>query len=69
MRDAGVLAEAGDAAGPNDLVIALRAVDEAAAGDALAHALRALDSRAGGAGTGPASAFRPRSLAGAPLTQ
>ena len=43
MREAGLLAPPGEAAGPNDLVVAVRAAGEAEAGDALAHARRALE--------------------------
>ena len=42
MREAGLLAPPGEAAGPNDLVVAVRAAGDAAAGDALAHARCAL---------------------------
>jgi len=62
MHDAGLLTAVGRAAGPNDLVIAIRARDEAAARDALAAASEALAS---GLSAGAGEAFRPRSLEGA----
>ena len=43
MREAGLLAPTGEAAGPNDLVLAVRAADEAAAEAVFAHAGSALE--------------------------
>jgi FdrA protein len=62
MAEAGLLAEASEDAGPNDLVIAVRADGAAAAEAALAEAERLLDQAGGGAGAGE---YRPRSLAAA----
>ena len=61
MREAGLLASSGEAAGPNDLVVAVRAGDEAAAGAALSHAGRTLEREVAPAGDGP---WRPRTLDG-----
>jgi FdrA protein len=62
MREAGLLAGPGAAAGPGDLVIALRAAGVEAADAALAAARDGLDHRpAARAGSG----WRPRTLAGA----
>ncbi len=60
MRDARVLADAGEAAGPGDLVIGVRAKDAAAAEAALVDAARQLDAPRGVAGAG--AAWRPRTL-------
>ncbi|MCP5152165.1 MAG: acyl-CoA synthetase FdrA [Chromatiales bacterium] len=49
LAEAGLLADAGRAAGPNDLVLAVRATDDAAAGAALAAAVERLDGLASGA--------------------
>ncbi len=60
MADAGLLAEAGSAAGANDLIIALRAHDTAAGEAALAEADALLDRpNASGQDSGQ---YRPRSL-------
>jgi FdrA protein len=59
MREASVLAEAGEAAGPGDLVIAVRARDKTTADAAIAEAASQLDApRAAQGGT----TWRPRSL-------
>jgi FdrA protein len=60
LSEAGVLDATGEAAAPGDLVIAVRASDEAAAQAALAEATALLDAprRTGGA----ASVWRPRTL-------
>jgi len=60
LRDAGLLAEAGRDAQANDLVIAVRAADEAAAEAAAQTAEAALDQ--GTARTGGGTEWRPRSL-------
>ena len=62
MREAGLLAPAGEAAGPNDLVLAVRALDEAAAEAAFAHARSALEREIAPAEDGD---WRPRTLDGA----
>ena len=62
MREAGLLAPAGEAAGPNDLVLAVRAGDEAVAEAALSHAGRALEQEVSPAEPGQ---WRPRTLDGA----
>ena len=62
IREAGLLAPAGEAAGPNDLVVAVRAADEAMAGDALAHAWGALAREIAPEEAGER---RPRTLDGA----
>ena len=62
MREAGLLAPAGEAAGPNDLVLAVRAGDEAVAEAALSHAGRALEQEVSPAEDGQ---WRPRTLDGA----
>ncbi len=60
MREAGLLDDEGDAAGPNDLIVAVRARDAAALAAASAAASRELD---GLAEDGPATGgWRPRSL-------
>ena len=64
LEDAGVLAGEGRGAGPGDLVLAIRAVNQAAADTALASALAALSAPRGGSGGG-ASQWRPRSIRGA----
>jgi len=61
MQDAGVLNESGETAGPNDLVIALRADGEAKANLALAHANKSL---AGGALASKQSEVKARTLYG-----
>jgi FdrA protein len=65
MRDAGLLAAQGESAGPNDLVMAVRADDAAAAEAALAQAEAGLDERGAAASAAPGAAPRPRSLDGA----
>ena len=62
MRKAGLLAPPGDAAGPNDLVLAVRASDETRAEAALSHAGIALERE-----IAPVEdeAWRPRTLDGA----
>ena len=60
LRDARVLAAAASAAGPGDLVIAVRAADEASAQAALGEAARQLDAPRHSAGAG--AAWRPRTL-------
>jgi len=60
LADAGLLAEAGGAAGANDLIIALHAEDAAAGAAALAEAAVLLDRPS--ASGGDAGQYRPRSL-------
>ena len=60
MADAGLLAEAGHAAGGGDLILGIRAADQAAAQAALSEALAQLDKPA--ARGGGAQAWRPRTL-------
>ena len=62
MRKAGLLAAAGEAAGPNDLVLAVRAADDASAAAALSHAESALVREMAPAED---AAWRPRTLEGA----
>ena len=62
MREAGLLASPGAAAGPNDLVVAVRAAGEAIAGDALAHARDALARESAPEEVGE---WRPHTLDGA----
>ena len=62
MREAGLLAPEGETAGPNDLVLAVRAGDEAVAEAALSHAGRALEQEVSPAEDGQ---WRPRTLDGA----
>ena len=62
MREAGLLAPEGETAGPNDLVVAVRASDEAAAEAALARAGDALEQKRAPADGGQ---WRPRTLDGA----
>jgi FdrA protein len=62
LRGAGLLAREGEQAGPNDLVIAVRASTAQAAADAAASALRFLDERTSSEEKGVP---RARSLAGA----
>ena len=62
MREAGLLAPEGEAAGPNDLVVAVRASGEAAAEAALARAGDALERKHAPAEGGQ---WRPRTLDGA----
>jgi FdrA protein len=63
MAAAGLLGESAERAGSNDLIIAVRAMNEAAGEAALAEAEALLDRP--GATTGEAGAYRPRSLAAA----
>ncbi len=58
----GLLGEEAEAAGPGDLLIAVRAESDDAAGEALAKVDALLSLRAGGSGE---SGYRPRSLDGA----
>ena len=62
MREAGLLAAIGEAAGANDLVVAVRAADEAAAEAALSRARSALEREIAPVGDGD---WRPRTLDGA----
>lgn len=65
LKDAGLLAAEGEAAGAGDLVLAVRATGEAAARAALSHAKTLLDQRrnAGvGSGGGGRAAWQPRTL-------
>ena len=62
MREAGLLAPEGEAAGPNDLVVAVRASGEAAAEAAFARAGDALERKRAPAEGGQ---WRPRTLDGA----
>ena len=62
MREAGLLAPPGERAGPNDLVVAVRAADGAAAEAALAHARSALQREVA---TTQGEEWRPRTLDGA----
>jgi FdrA protein len=62
LRGAGLLAREGEQAGPNDLVIAVRASGAQAAGDAIASALRFLSEKPANEGQG---VLRARTLAGA----
>ena len=64
LREAGVLGERGAAAGPADLIIALRASDEAAAEAAMGEARRQLDDPRRSAPSGTAAGGRA-SLRGA----
>lgn len=60
MTDAGVLGPEGDAAGPGDLLIAIRAKDQASGDSALAAARGLLDKPKGVSGS--ASAWMPRTI-------
>src|SRR4051812_11846762 len=62
LAAAGLLDDAASAAGPNDLVVAVDA-DEDAAGDAFAAAEEALNARAAPPAAGPGEPRRPRTLA------
>ena len=62
MREAGLLAPPGEAAGPNDLVVAVRAAGEAEAEEALSRARSALAREVAPAEVGE---WRPRTLDGA----
>ena len=62
MREAGLLAPSGEAAGPNDLVLAVRAGDGAAVEAALSHAHGALEREIAPGGGGD---WQPRTLDGA----
>ncbi len=63
MREAGLLEPPGEAAGPNDLVVAVRAGDRSAAEAALARARSALDREAGP--EEEVGTWRPHTLDGA----
>ena len=52
LRDAGVLAAAGEAAGPGDLIVAVRAKTELAASAAIARAKERLEARRASSGIG-----------------
>jgi FdrA protein len=60
LRDAGILAPEGEGAGPGDLILAVRAADDAAARAALAQAARLIDQPLGAAA--PATSTHTRSL-------
>ncbi len=60
LRDANVLAETGAAAGPGDIIIAVRAKTSAAAEAALAHARQLMDQPR--VSTGAAKTWAPRTL-------
>jgi FdrA protein len=60
LREAGVLSDEGMAAGPGDLVIAVRAKNRETAATAIAEANRALD--APGGPSGQTTTWRPRTL-------
>lgn len=62
MEEAGLLDASGRGAGPDDLVIAVRAADEGSLDACLEHAARLLE---GDRGRAEAEAYRPRSLDGA----
>ncbi len=63
LRDAGVLSEAGENAGPGDLIIAVRAATHEAAEAAMAQARLLIErGRVSPAGTSGGSAWRPRTL-------
>jgi FdrA protein len=62
LREAGLLAAEGERAGPNDLVIAVRAADEPTGKAALASALQLRDKTEEAVSTRP---FRARTLNGA----
>lgn len=64
LRDAGLLADEGQAAAANDLIIAVRAASAAAAEDTVREAESRLSQRSGGA-AGAEARWRPRSLASA----
>ena len=63
LDEAGLLAEEGESAGANDVIIAVRGADRAALDAALDHATAALDRPA--AGAGGARSWNPKSLDGA----
>ena len=60
LREAGILGADGDAAGPGDVIIALRAADAAAADAAMAEAWRLLEPQRDAVANSPP--WRPRSL-------
>ena len=63
LREAGVLAAAGEAAGPGDLIVAVRAKNEAAATGAIARARQLLEARRASSGIGDGgNAWQPRTL-------
>lgn len=61
MRDAGLLNADSDSAGPNDLIIAVRAGNEGAAGEAIKEAEKLLDAPAVSGGGG--NEWNPKTLA------
>lgn len=63
LREAGVLGDVGDQAGPGDLIIALRASNAEAAEAAMIEARRLLDRPRGAVSAG--AAWQPRTLRGA----
>jgi FdrA protein len=65
LAASGLLPEAGAEAGEGDLLIAVRAEDEAAAGEALSRVDSLLQVRRSGGGDGSQGGYRPRSLQGA----
>src|SRR5712691_6790221 len=65
LNDAGLLASAGETAAPTDLIIAVLARDEAAAGDAERAARAALTRPAAAVVGGSAARPRPRTLTSA----
>lgn len=62
LADAGLMADDGRAAGPGDLIIAVRAMDIAAADAALAHAERVIDQGARPATGDAGTSYQPRTL-------
>jgi FdrA protein len=62
LRDSGLLVGDADPAGPNDLVIAVRAASEAEAASALQHAERLLSGRRSAPAEAEATTSPPRSL-------
>ncbi|HEU4353931.1 MAG TPA: acyl-CoA synthetase FdrA [Burkholderiales bacterium] len=62
LREAGLLAVEGEEAGPNDLVIAVRALEHRAGQDALASALQFLENKDD---SSPRTGLRAKTLAGA----
>ncbi len=62
LADAGLMADDGRAAGPGDLIIAVRAMDTAAADAALAEAERMIDQGARPATGDAGTSYQPRTL-------